>query len=144
MTEAVRVILISDDFPRLVKALPVMATKIVKKTAFDIEAQAKARCTAVDTGAMKSSVFTAISDGTTSYDGHATEAASKRPGVKLFPAPTDFKEGTVSALVGPSVEYAQHVEFGTESQPAQPFLIPAAEANRDVFVRAVAAALRSL
>jgi HK97 gp10 family phage protein len=39
----------------------------------------------------------------------------------------------LSAVVGTNVEYAPHVEFGTRFQRAQPYLVPALEAERNAF-----------
>lgn len=42
--------------------------------------------------------------------------------------------GRFNRTVGTNVEYAIHVEFGTRYQRAQPFLYPAAEAERQRFL----------
>lgn len=42
--------------------------------------------------------------------------------------------GRFNRTVGTNVEYAVHVEFGTIYQKAQPFLFPAAEAERQRFL----------
>lgn len=46
----------------------------------------------------------------------------------------EIQEGGLSALVGTNVEYAPHQEFGTQRMAAQPFLFPALEAERPVFL----------
>ena len=53
--------------------------------------------------------------------------------------------GEVSVIAGDSdVFYGHLVEFGTTHTPARPFLIPAAEANREEVVASVRAALKGL
>jgi HK97 gp10 family phage protein len=47
----------------------------------------------------------------------------------------------VTATVGTNVEYAVYIELGTRFQPARPFLYPAAEAERQLFVQRLKAAL---
>lgn len=46
-----------------------------------------------------------------------------------------------NATVGTNVEYAPFIEFGTARQRAQPYLFPAAEAERTAFLRNIKAAL---
>lgn len=53
-------------------------------------------------------------------------------------------ENRLKVTVGTPVEYAPFVEFGTVRQRAQPFLIPAIEANRERFIRNLKAAIYSL
>lgn len=45
--------------------------------------------------------------------------------------------GSLSGRVTVAAEYAPYVEFGTRHQAAQPFMIPAAEANRESFEQAM-------
>lgn len=81
------------------------AGEVVRKSASDVEAQAKARA-AVDTGAMRNSI-----------------------GVRMA--------GPLSAEIGPTVHYAQYVEFGTYKMAAQPFMGPAADAVAPSFIAAM-------
>tara|TARA_Y100000310_G_scaffold126272_3_gene125050 strand:+ start:8649 stop:9008 length:360 start_codon:yes stop_codon:yes gene_type:complete len=41
--------------------------------------------------------------------------------------------------IGPTTDYAVHLEFGTSRMPARPFMIPALEEERDPFIAAVRA-----
>jgi HK97 gp10 family phage protein len=52
--------------------------------------------------------------------------------------------GEAAGQVTAGVNYAPYVEYGTAHAPAQPFMIPAAEAVRPSFVAAVAKAVGSL
>lgn len=74
------------------------AAKAVRKTAYDIEADAKALAP-VDTGALRSSISTTISG--------------------------DGRFGSMTAEVGPTVEYGIYQEFGTSTQPGTSFMGPA-------------------
>lgn len=75
-----------------------LASAAVRKTAHDIEADAKALAP-VDTGALKGSISTTITG--------------------------DGRTGAMEAEVGPTVDYGQHVEYGTSRQAPQPYLGPA-------------------
>jgi HK97 gp10 family phage protein len=56
----------------------------------------------------------------------------------------DADDGVAVVAGGGDVFYGHMVEFGTSHSAARPFMVPAAEENRDTAVAAVAAALRSL
>ena len=82
------------------------AQTVVAKTAHDIEADAKSLAP-VDTGALRNSISTTISNG------------------------------GLSAEIGPTVHYAPYLEFGTRRMPPQPYMGPAAERCAEAFVQAV-------
>ena len=44
---------------------------------------------------------------------------------------------TLSAEIGPTVNYAPYQEFGTHRTPPQPFMGPAADRNEPAFTRAM-------
>ena len=48
------------------------------------------------------------------------------------------------AIVGTSIEYAQHVEYGTRKMSAQPYLRPALDSNRKGLVELYRRILRSV
>ena len=83
------------------------AQLVVAKTAHDIEADAKSLAP-VDTGALRNSIGTTISNG------------------------------GLSAEIGPTASYAAHVEFGTRRMRPQPFMRPAADQHFPSFEEAVA------
>lgn len=85
---------------------------LVAKVAGDIADTAKA-LVPVDTGATKNSIGVDVNQS-----GEA---------------------GTVSAVVGPTTEYAPHLEFGTVNMQPYPFMGPAAEMHTPTFEAAVAA-----
>jgi HK97 gp10 family phage protein len=105
----------------IIGALPERADKVVRKTAFEVEAAAKVLAP-VDTGALKNSIYTVTSksDGFSAAMGAADEL---RPGSVAGPIPEDPERG--QAFVGPCVNYGIYVELGTHKMAAQPYLYPA-------------------
>ncbi len=55
-----------------------------------------------------------------------------------------FMDGGLTALIGPTTEYAPHIEFGTRFMAASPFMIPALEAERRPFIAAVGQTIQRL
>ena len=136
---AITITVTSNRLAEMGAKLPGAVSQIVKKSAFDLEAKAKALAP-VDTGNMKSTIR------------------------------TDITDGGMSATVSVGAEYGAHVEYGTQphvirprngkylafpgsgggtvfatevNHPgtrAQPFMTPAAEHVRPSFI----AAFRSL
>ena len=93
----------------ILRTLPGDAEDAVRSTAFSVEAKAKQKAP-VDTGALRASIYTRT---------HNTNASAR--GDHDLPRPKD----KFTAHVGPSMEYAPHVELGTSTQAAQPYLVPA-------------------
>lgn len=85
------------ELDRIMRQSGLKARQVVNRLAFKVEGYAKMRAP-VDTGALKNSGFTIIS----SRDGDP-------------------------AIVGFTVDYAPHQEFGTYKMAAHPFLTPAVE-----------------
>lgn len=118
---------------RILKNLDGNVGKVVRSLGFAIERKAKEKA-AVDTGAMRSSIYVRTYEGT-DMPGGRTDVER----VELPQPPTK-----TSVTVGPSVAYSVFVEFGTATQAAQPFLTPAVSEvendlvlYRDDFGRAV-------
>jgi HK97 gp10 family phage protein len=84
------------------------ASKVVESYGWKMASEA-AQGAAVDTGALRNSITS---------ESHLEEPL-------LF-------------IIQDGVEYGVFVEFGTSNQAAQPFMIPAIEANRDKFENAFA------
>ena len=57
---------------------------------------------------------------------------------------TAREEGKLTWTVGPSTEYAPHLEYGTKHMTARPFMIPNAEKERPRFRKAVEDITREL
>lgn len=118
--------------PELAAALAKAASELVRKAAFDIQARA-AQNAPVATGYLKSSIYTVTKDASTYGQGVTTPP----PGASLLdqvPAPTSATE----ALVAVGANYGAYIELGTSKAPAQPYLIPAADAVRPSFEAAMA------
>lgn len=75
-----------------------LAASVLRKTAFDIEADARALAP-VDTGALRGSI-------STSFAG-------------------DGRSGSMTAEIGPTVDYGIWQEYGTSVMAAQPYMTPA-------------------
>ena len=121
------------------KELIPLAEKVIDKTAFDIEQSAKRHCP-VDTGALRSSIYTVTSRESGESDAQQN-ARLDNPDVELetIPAPRNRLE----ARVGPSVNYAIYVHWGTvKMRYSRPFLLLAVEDYRPYFLRAWDAMLR--
>jgi len=97
-----------NNFPKIAAALPGAAAIKVEESARAIEGSAKVRCP-VDTGNLRASIQA---------------------------EPTN--NSRLRWLVGTIVEYAPYVELGVRSKPGypvQPYLTPAAEKERSIFIR---------
>ena len=46
--------------------------------------------------------------------------------------------------IGPTTDYAPHLEFGTNRMPARPYIVPAAEAERPRFRAAISGMIKRL
>jgi HK97 gp10 family phage protein len=86
------------DIGKVTAEAQVLASKAVRKTLFDIEADAK-QLAPVDTGNLRNSISSDITG--------------------------DGRHGAMSAEIGPTAEYGVYQEYGTSTQPGQPFLGPA-------------------
>lgn len=122
----------------MAEALHGLLAQVVRKHAFDIEGQCKAR-SRVDTGAMRAGWYTATFD-LSGYENAAAAAVSAGgKDIKILPAamPTNDLE----AIVSNAVLHAIYNEMGTVRMSAQPMASPAVETVRPAFMAAVAAAV---
>lgn len=87
------------------------AAAALRKTAYDIEADAKALAP-VDTGNLRNSISSTIAG--------------------------DGRTGQMTAEVGPTAEYGIHQEYGTSTQPGTPFLGPAFDRRAPLYTQALA------
>jgi HK97 gp10 family phage protein len=94
---------------QILRDLPGNAAEAVRTTAFAVESKAKQKAP-VDTGALRASIYTATN-----------RTGGTSPGNQTLPQPND----PLTANVGPSMDYAPHVELGTNRSAAQPYLVPA-------------------
>jgi HK97 gp10 family phage protein len=109
----------------LIAESPVKVDKAVRATAFDVQGIAVSLA-AVDTGAMRASIFVKTHGG-----GQEPNAL----GDAEVSDPTPGDPPLMTAYVAPGVNYAGYVEFGTPRMAAQPFMTPAVEAAEDKFIQ---------
>lgn len=82
------------------------ASALLRKTAYDIQTDAQALAP-VDTGTLRASISTTITG--------------------------DGRNGTMSAEIGPTVEYAIYQEYGTSTQSGTPFMGPSFDRRAPAF-----------
>ena len=118
-----KIVLDTKELDRIAKQVGKNAEDIGIGIAFEVEASAKMRAPVL-TSALQNSIYTVTkkSDG---YSSSKSSARSKNKKVQFerHPKPT----GKVIANTGPSVDYAEHQEYGTSKMAAHPFLTPAVE-----------------
>lgn len=101
----------------IIKNIEKRKTKCGRKIAFWIEGKTKANAP-VRTSALKNSVYVKTKDE--DHYGDASSAVEgANPGAQTEAHPA--VEGNTVAIVGPCVEYAEYVEFGTSRQAANPY-----------------------
>lgn len=93
------------------KRVGAQVSAALRKTALAIEGTSKALA-AVDTGTMRGSISTTITG--------------------------DGRSGSMTAEIGPTVEYAIYVEHGTSVMAAQPFMGPAGDQHVGGYTEALA------
>jgi HK97 gp10 family phage protein len=99
--------------------MPLKVDEAVRATAFQIEATAKT-LSPYDTGDNSASIYSKTSKGNSGTPGDLGD---------ILPA-VDICE----AVIGPSMEYSAHLEWGTRRMPARPYMVPAAEGNARNFI----------
>lgn len=110
-----------NHFGQVSEELDILLSQIVRKAAFDVQAQAASNA-AVDTGFLRNSIYTVTTEGST-Y-GRAGSAPGDATLLPEVPGPGD--KHTAYVAVGAS--YGAYVNYGTRYQPAQPFWEPAIDA----------------
>lgn len=107
---------------QIIKHLPGNTTDAVGSVAFSVERKAKMKAP-VDTGALRASIYTRLGTRKDGFDQASTSARGRNPDATLTEIPQP--ENNQTAHVGPSVEYAIEVEYGTHKKAARPYLTPA-------------------
>lgn len=115
MPRAVSISIKSNRLPELSRRFPSAVRAVVDKTVMDAKAVALQRVP-VDTGRLKNSISTEVSESGDSVEG----------------------------VLYTDVEYGPYQEFGTRRMSAQPFFRPAFESVRPGFLGALSALERSL
>lgn len=105
-----RVFTDTRNLNNLIRRIPQRARDRVRAVAFQVEALSKIKAP-VDTGSLRNSIYVAMKDSN-KPPAEATEQ---------LPEPKD----SLTAFIGPSVEYAIYQELGTSQMAPQPFMLPA-------------------
>jgi hypothetical protein len=105
-------------FPLLEATLPLALSKIIRKSAFDIQARAMVLAP-IKTGFLRSSIYVSMKDDS-SYGQNLVGNG------KLL-EPVERPGEITKAIVAVGAEYGVYIEMGSRFQPARPFLMPAAE-----------------
>lgn len=119
--------LVKNDYATLADKLREAAKAIVKNAAFNVEHRAKDKAP-VDTGALKSSIYTVTSES--SGYAEAASGAGAVNGNATMQSEEPRPDRATLAVVHAGMDYATYVEFGTVHMGAQPFLVPAVEDER--------------
>lgn len=110
-----------NDLPALAAALETVVKQSIVKTAFDIQANAQSKA-AVDTGFMKSSIYTVTAQGST----YGEADTPPRKDSYLLPEVGPL-ENDATAYVAAGANYSVYVDRGTRHMPPQPFFTPAVD-----------------
>ena len=114
----------TEKLDLLVAQFPTMVDKAIRATAFDVQGNAQSMA-AVDTGAMRASIFTKT-HSSNGFEDAGGEALGHNNEVEIDdPTPTDCP--LMTAYIAPGVNYAYFQEFGTSKMAAHPFMTPAIE-----------------
>lgn len=130
-----------NKFGKMADALFPILSAAVRKTAFDLQADAAANAP-VDTGFLKNSIYVTTSTDST----YGSGGTSGKGDSSLLP-PVDAPSKSTVAYVAVGANYGIYLEMGTRFMPAQPYFYPAAETAKEqlaAVVDAVAAQIESL
>lgn len=125
------VVIVYNLLPELAVRLEETVSKIVRKTAFDIQAKAAAAAP-IQTGFLKNSIYVVTGAGESTY-GRVQEPSGSQ---ELLPE-VDRPAHKTEAIVAVGANYGIYVEYGSVHGPAQPYLTPAAEVMKVQFMHAM-------
>ena len=115
-----------------------LLSRVVRKTASDIEADAKL---SIQTGPKTGRVYELYGPRRT----HQASAPGEAPATDIGNLVNGIHTKPISKLeshVISSADYSADLEYGTTKMAARPFMTPATENNREPFLRACKAAIR--
>jgi hypothetical protein len=123
-----------NRMPAIADAMRAEASRVVRETAYTIEADIKTQMTAGKSGRT--------------YGDHVASAPGEAPavdtGALINSIQTDAKPMSLTATVYTPMDYAPHLEYGTVHMAARPSFTPAAERARAPFVARMRAMLGRL
>lgn len=119
-------IVVYDLLPEIAAKIEETASKVVRKSAFDVQAAAQANAP-VDTGFLKNSIYVEMRD--TSTYGQVQQPEGDQT---LLPE-VEKPENSTTAFVAVGANYGLFVEYGSAHGPAQPYLTPAVELYAPAF-----------
>lgn len=125
-----------NHFPQIANALDDVLSQVVRKTAFDLQANMQAQIRAnhqIDTGFMWGSVYVRTSDEST-YSGTMEPQKKGQHKLDEVEAPPDKH----TAYVGVGASYGWYQNYGTSRIPARPFLEPSIAITMPAFEEALA------
>lgn len=127
-------VIVYDLLPELAVKLEETVSKIVRKTAFDIQAMAQVAAP-FDTGFLKNSIYCEVNGGANEHP-YSSVMAPVKEGQELLPE-VDKPSKPTEAIVAVAANYGIYLEYGTVHGPARPYLTPAAEAMKVQFEHAM-------
>jgi hypothetical protein len=103
--------------------LQIKTERVLMRFALQVEVEAK-QLAPIDTSALRNSIYT-VGQGADGYKEASSAAEAANPAVQTEALPTPVLP--TIAHVGPCVDYAAYLEFGTARMAAHPYLMPALE-----------------
>lgn len=133
-----------NHFPKIAAALRPAVSQVVRKTAFDGQANIQGFIRAngqIDIGFMLGSVYTVTSEGSTYGD------AGEPPGDSYLLPEVEAPENDLTAYIAVGANYGIYQNYGTRYLPPRPFFEPGIEQTRagfDAALSAIEAKLRGV
>ncbi len=122
-----------NHFDEVADALPGILSKVVRKTALDIQSDAQSLAPR-DTGFLANSIYVKTSKDSTYSQ---VEQPTKKDASLLQEVESPPDDQTAYVAVG--ANYGIYVEYGTVHQSPQPYLTPAVEAGQEALEKAASA-----
>jgi len=125
-----------NHLPAMIEALDKTLADVVKATAAQVASDGSGNAPVL-TGTLAASMYYTTDTGETTYS--PSGGTHDMPPMETPPG----GDGVHTADVGSSVDYGIDVEMGTHDMAAEPYMVPAAESNRDGFTSSASSAIGS-
>ncbi|HET9109676.1 MAG TPA: hypothetical protein VFN78_02510 [Ktedonobacterales bacterium] len=123
--------------PEVAAQLPEIASRVVRKAAFDIQHEAMVNHPFNnDTGFAENSIYVVTHDSSDYGQNLMNMSGAQKPGAELLPE-IERPSSRTTAFVAWGANYGIYLEMGTINAPAFPTLAPAAEIVRPQFQAAM-------